>query len=441
MPGGGGFGATARAAPRGEFQTGLLPVAAEGNKVMRKINRRIKTDQKKRRWPLYILIIAAVLLTVQILRPFEKPVTVLTLNPNPSIDGVLNLNWPPNSQGAICVANEGLIQETPDQSPKPTASVAKIMTAYLILKDHPLTRFQDGPPLKFTAEDERTYARDKSDGQSVVKVVAGEKLTERQMLEALLLPSANNIATALAKWDSGSLTAFVAKMNKTAQALGMNNTHYEDPAGINLGTQSSTHDQLLIAQKAMQIDIFRKIVGMAQATLPIVGTVYNVNYVLGKGGIVGIKTGSMPRVGGNFVFASYHRVGSRNLLIIGALFGVMGKKPIMDALNGALVVLQKAKESLQLMHVVKKEEQIGTVTFRPGHVLSLQSTQSIDSIVWPQKELHLNVQLKQLSLPIRKGDILGTVTLEGANPQKATIAAAQSISAPTLMERLKRWYW
>ncbi len=398
--------------------------------------------QKKTRWPLFILFMVAVIVVlVQIMRPFGKPKIVLTIDQNPSVAGNLELNWPQNAQGAICIADQELIAKTPDQSPKPTASVAKIMTAYLILKNHPLTVFQDGPTLVLTAEDEQTYAQDKKDGQSVVKVVAGEKLTERQMLKALLLPSANNIATVLAKWDSGSVSAFVEKMNKTAVMLGMQNTHYADPAGINLNTQSTAYDQLLIAQQAMKIDTFRSIVSLPQAKLPVAGIVYNVNYVLGKGGIVGIKTGSMPRVGGNYVFASYDNVDNQNILIIGALFGVGGKKPIMDALDGALDVLQKTKESLRLIHVVTKDQQIGMVTFRPKHVLALQITKPIDSIAWPQKVLHLNVQLQKMTLPIRKGDILGTVTLEGRNPQKVTIAAAQSVSAPTFRERLTRSYW
>lgn len=409
---------------------------------MRAENKKPKRSTMK--WSLYILpilAVAAIVLTVQIVRPFGKPKTVLTINQNPSTAGELNLNLPPNAQGAIGIANGGLIYETLDQSPKPTASVAKIMTAYLILKDKPLAAYQDGPTLEFTADDEKTYAQDKSDGQSVAKVAAGEKLTERQMLEALLLPSANNIATALAQWDSGSVTAFVDKMNKTAHELGMENTHYEDPAGINLSTQSTAHDQLLIAEQAMKIDAFREIVRMPQATLPVAGTVYNVNYVLGKGGIVGIKTGSMPKAGGNFVFAAYDAVENRNVLLIGALFGVEGKKPIMDALNGAVDVLQKTAESLRVIHVVKKDEQIGTVTFRPGQVLSLLATQPIDSIAWPNREIHLNVQMKELILPIQKGDILGTVSLEGKNPEQTTIVAAQTIAAPTLFERLTRSSW
>jgi len=149
----------------------------------------------------------------------------------------------------------------------------------------------------------------------------------------------------------------------------------------------------------------------------------------------------MPKAGGNFVFAAYEAVENRNVLLIGALFGVEGKKPIMDALNGAVDVLQKTAESLRVIHVVKKDEQIGTVTFRPGQVLSLLATQPIDSIAWPNREIHLNVQMKELILPIQKGDILGTVSLEGKNPEQTTIVAAQTIATPTLFERLTRSSW
>jgi D-alanyl-D-alanine carboxypeptidase (penicillin-binding protein 5/6) len=387
-----------------------------------------------------IVIILAIILIAQILRPFGKPKIALAINTNLTTAGSLDINWPANTQGAVCIANEGLIDKTSDQSPKPTASVAKIMTAYIILKDHPLSAFQDGPTLVITREDEKAYMDDKKDHQSVVKVVAGEKLTERQLLEALLLPSGNNIATTIAKWDSGSVNAFVDKMNKTAQVLGMKDTHYEDPSGINLGTQSSAYDQLLLAQKAMEIETFRNIVAMAQATLPVAGTVYNVDYALGKGGIVGIKTGSMPRVGGNFVFASYDDVDSKKVLIIGALFGVDGKEPIMDALDDSLHVLQKTKGALQLMQIVKKDEVIGTVSFRPNHILSLKCEQSIDCLAWPKKQFHLKVELKNMVLPIRKGDVVGKLTIEGDSTKTATIVAADSISKPTLLERLTRLY-
>src|SRR5215831_15686379 len=88
------------------------------------------------------------------------------------------------------------------------------MTAYLVLSDHPLPAGGPGPAITVTAADVTAYDSDQRQGQSVVRVVAGEKLTERQALEAMLIPSGNNIAALLARWDAGPDRAFVAKMNR-----------------------------------------------------------------------------------------------------------------------------------------------------------------------------------------------------------------------------------
>jgi D-alanyl-D-alanine carboxypeptidase len=74
-----------------------------------------------------------------------------------------------------------------------------------------------GPGDHRDAADAAVYASDQRPGQSVVRVLPGEKLTERQALEALLIPSGNNIAAMLASWDAGTDGAFVAKMNAQAQ--------------------------------------------------------------------------------------------------------------------------------------------------------------------------------------------------------------------------------
>ena len=82
---------------------------------------------------------------------------------------------------------------------------------------------------------------------------------------------------------------------------------------------------------------------------------------------------------------------------------------------------------------------IGTVNFRPNHVLSLKCAQSIDAIVWPGRGFHINVKLKPMILPIHEGDALGTLTTAGENPQSIKILAAESITKPTLLERLTRF--
>jgi len=135
-------------------------------------------------------------------------------------------------------------------------------------------------------------------------VVPGEKLTERQALEALLIPSGNNIGAMLAGWDAGSQGAFVAEMNAQAGSLGLRSTRYADASGADPATVSTAGDQFVLTLRALQIPAFRQIVAMPQVTLPVAGVVYNVNSALGHDGIVGVKTGSSSPAGGCLAFAA-----------------------------------------------------------------------------------------------------------------------------------------
>jgi len=396
---------------------------------------RFEKKRKKSKLPIFVLVLV-ILVIIQMLRPIGKPSVKLVKFSHQATSGNLNIVWPPHTQDAIAVQNEGLIEKTPNQTPFPTASVAKIMTAYIILKDHPLKFGENGPTLTITNRDVQEYIADKESGQSVAKVAVGEKLNERQMLEALLLPSANNIATILARWNSGSVENFVEKMNKTAKQLGMTNTHYADPAGISLNTQSSAYDQVLLAQKAFEIPTFRHIVRMPQATLPVCSTVYNVNYVLGKDGIVGIKTGSMPQIGANFVFAAEHFVGYKQITIIGAIFGAKGKEPLMQALNGAITAINSTKPYLDLKQIIKKNQLIGTLYYPNGFKTPVIAKDSIYSVVWPSKEINIEVRVdKNLQLPIKKGQKVGDLIV---NAKKVALLASTNINKPNIIQKLTR---
>lgn len=158
-----------------------------------------------------------------------------------------------------------------------------MMTAYLVVRGHPLAPGASGPTITVTQAEAATYASDKKQGDSVVKVTAGEKLTEQQALQALLLPSGDNIVDLLAGWDAGSDSAFVAKMNAQARAFGMDHSHYADPSGVDSATVSTARDQLTLALRVMSVPCLQQIVAMPQVTLPVAGVSYNVNYALSVG--------------------------------------------------------------------------------------------------------------------------------------------------------------
>jgi serine-type D-Ala-D-Ala carboxypeptidase (penicillin-binding protein 5/6) len=242
--------------------------------------------------------------------------------------------WPAHGQAAVRVG-QSQIEAGPNQHPAAIASVAKVMTAYLVLRDHPLPLGQDGPTITLTDADVADTDRRRGQRESVVSIAAGEQLTERQALQALLLPSANNIAAVLARWDAGSTDRFVARMNAAARSLGMTHTRYTDPSGYDDATVSTAADQVRIVDWAMRLPAFASIVATRSATLPVAGTVHNTNILLGHNGFVGIKTGSDNAAGGCFAFRAIRWIDGKRTTITGVVLGQPGHDQIAAGLAAA----------------------------------------------------------------------------------------------------------
>jgi D-alanyl-D-alanine carboxypeptidase (penicillin-binding protein 5/6) len=246
--------------------------------------------------------------------------------------------WPASGQAAFIETGRSL-EAGPNQHAAPIASVAKVMTAYLVLRDHPLRPGDDGAAITLTDADVLDTDRRRGQEESVVPIAAGEQLTERQALQALLLPSANNIAAVLARWDAGSVNAFVARMNATARSLGMRDTRYTDPSGYDDATVSTAADQVRIVERAMRLPTFARIVATRTATLPVAGTVHNTDTLLGHGGFVGVKTGSDEAAGGCFAFRAVRRIGGRRRTITGVVLGQVGADRIAAGLAAAVALV------------------------------------------------------------------------------------------------------
>jgi D-alanyl-D-alanine carboxypeptidase (penicillin-binding protein 5/6) len=242
--------------------------------------------------------------------------------------------WPPDGQAAVQLGRSP-VRAGPNQHAAPIASVAKVMTAYVVLLDHPLRLGEDGPTLTLTDADVVDTDRRAGKDESVVPVAAGEQLTELQALQALLLPSANNVAAVLARWDAGSAGRFVARMNAAARSLGMTHTRYTDPSGYDDATVSTAADQVRIVDRAMGLRVFARIVATPSATLPVAGTVRNTDTLLGHDGFVGVKTGSDDAAGGCFAFRAVRRVDRRRTTITGVVLGQPGHDPIAAGLVAA----------------------------------------------------------------------------------------------------------
>ena len=162
-------------------------------------------------------------------------------------------------------------------------------------------------------------------------VRAGEKITERDALEALLLASANNMAQILARWDGGTVPHFVDKMNASAKALGMSHTHYTDPSGFTPSTKSTVADQIKLASGALKVQQYYAITSLRNAWIPVKGHIINFNKMLSDQAVIGLKTGSMNAAGGCLLFAAKYKVNGKPVTLVSAVFNQRGPSGILTA--------------------------------------------------------------------------------------------------------------
>ena len=177
---------------------------------------------------------------VQWLRPVPQPVLVGPTTPVRIPGNAPPLPWPASGEAAMVVQGVGGLGQVRDAQPAPIGGLAGVLTAYVVLKDHPLAaNGSTGPSISVTPQTFSAYQAGSTAGQPEVTVAAGETLTELDALEGLLIGSGNDMATLLADWDAGSTSAFVTKMDLAALSLGLRHTRITDPSGPDPGTMST----------------------------------------------------------------------------------------------------------------------------------------------------------------------------------------------------------
>jgi serine-type D-Ala-D-Ala carboxypeptidase (penicillin-binding protein 5/6) len=348
------------------------------------------------------------------------------------------LAWPREGEAAVEVEGVGGFGASGPSTPVPIASVAKIMTAYVTLLEHPLGAGESGFEMTVTPAQVREDAQRAALGESTVPVRAGERISEREALQALLLPSANNVAAMLAAHGAGGAAAFLARMNTTARSLGMGATTYTDPSGFDDTTTSTAADQLKLARAAMREPAFAAIVQQQSAELPVAGRVQNYDSLLGEDGYVGVKTGSDRAAGGCFVFAKRIAVGSRLLTVLGVVLGQREGPLVTSALASARRLGDSAGAAVRLITALPAGAHVLTATSADGAHAAIATTGALDELGWPGLTLPVAVSsLRAGGARLDAGQRIATVTLRGAGSPSSAAVARDSLGGPSLGWRLR----
>ncbi|MBB5939849.1 D-alanyl-D-alanine carboxypeptidase [Streptomyces zagrosensis] len=433
-----GTGTGASAAPL-DLLAQLTNTPPPPKTLTRTVVRRVKI------WTPLVLVLAILFGIAQSVRPLPAPELNLTANETFSFDGAKpSMPWPGSGQAVVEVEGLGSLGAYGEQKPAPIASVAKVMTAYVIMRDHPMKAGADGPKITIDAK-AAADAGKAADGESVVKVDEGAKITQREAIEGIMIASANNVARLLARWDSGSEAEFVKKMNEAAKSLGMKNTTYTDPSGLNATTVSTAADQVKLAKKAMDDPTFREVVKMPKYNDSRGDEHGNWNRLVPFNGVVGIKTGTTTKAGGNLVFAAEKKIGGTKQLIIGAVLSQPPAKRDNSILTGVLDASKKlileAQDTLQDRKVVKKGDVVGEVDDGLGGKTQVIAVKDVTAVGWSGLTVNLELTDGGESLPheAKAGTVVGTLTVgHGPGQVKVPVALKDALSEPSFGAKLIR---
>jgi D-alanyl-D-alanine carboxypeptidase len=402
---------------------------------LRTLARRVKI------WTPLVLLLVIVFAVVQAMRPL--PATELTLTAKDSYTfagSKLSLPWPDEGQGWMDVDGIGTMDTFGKQTPVAIGSVAKTMTAYVVLKSHPLKPGEEGPSITVDATAETEGGYYKAGESTLNSVKAGDKLTLKQALSAVMIPSANNIARLLARWDAGSEAAFVKKMNAAAKELGMTATTYTDPSGLKETTVSTAEDQVKLGNAVVKDPALVAITSAASWTDPS-GTYFsNYNELPFLMGAIGIKTGSTTAAGGNLLFAARKEVGGETVTIVGAILG-QHKPTILKTVNRvSRTALTAAQNALVSAKTLKKGDVVGYVDDGLGGRTPVVVTEDVTTVGWAGLTTKLSFAPGEVPHTAKAGTQVGTLTVgDGSGGAvKVPVALQSDLVEPGFADKLTR---
>ena len=388
--------------------------------------------RKHKPWLRIFLLIILLVGFVNYLRPLPNPTAQVSI-PVPKGSTQPALAWPSVGQAAVAAEGYGLLGTSGDQKPVATASIAKVITALCVLQKAPLKPGQTGPTYTISAKDVGIYMDYVNVDGSVLAVQQGETLTEYQALQALMIPSANNIADSLVNWVFGSHTAYADYATDFLQQHGMNQTHIgSDASGFDPSTASTASDLTQLGLLALKNKVLMSIASQDSAYFPLAGTLSNYDTILGQQGITGLKTGNNDEDPGAFLFTSHGKVGGKEVLLTGA---IMGMSDLDSALQATLQLSTSLRQGFEPVHVVSNGQSVGNLTTAWGKSSAIVTGSTVDLVRWKASPL---IESHTLNTQVRSGKI-GSVRVE-ASPitAQSDLALQHAVPGPSFWWRLTR---
>ena len=325
-----------------------------------------------------------------------------------------------------------LAGDNPDEQ-LPIGSTTKIMSALVVLEEG-----VDPDEEVTISKDAESYV---GNTYSNVGLIAGERLTVRDLLTAALVPSGTDAVYALAEHvGNGSVDNFVEKMNDQASSMGLQNTHFDTPAGLDTpGNYSSARDLAAITQAALKYPLFAEIVDTKDATISTQNRqieIHNTNQLLSTyPKATGVKTGTTPEAGANLVASAADGDESYIAVVLDD-----GEDPAR--FQDARSILEYGFDRYERQALVRQDEVYKELSlpYRRGETVELAAAKDVAGPVDASSQVERRVTTKDLPPQAEAGQELGEVEVlvDGQSVGHSPLVAREGYEEASLWNKI--WY-
>ncbi|GAB2458886.1 D-alanyl-D-alanine carboxypeptidase (penicillin-binding protein 5/6) [Conyzicola lurida] len=318
-----------------------------------------------------------------------------------------DLGWPALGASAVgAIGYDGVLGAGGNDQAAPIASITKIISALVVLEAKPIGLDDAGPDIEFTAKDVAIRAAYQAVNGATEPVQAGMVLTQRQVMDVMLVESANNYAESLVTWAFGSVDEFLPVANAWLADHGLASTSISDPTGMSPLNVSTASDLVQLGKLALANPVVNAIVGTATEQVPVLGEISNSNALLGIDGIRGIKTGTLDEAGACLLFAADYVVGGETVTIVGVVLGGTDHKSLNVSVRALLADVEAGFHEVQL---TSAGQEFGTYSTPWGDDSPLVAAATTSVVVWADTPVTSAIETDEVGVA-KKGADVGDVT-------------------------------
>lgn len=340
------------------------------------------------------------------------------------------VTWP--AAGSAAVGIQGMAPVASTTSADEIASISKVVSVMMVLDELPLKIGEQGPSFAFTLADSREYWKYRRSDQSSLDVPVGGSLTEYQMLQGIMLGSANNYIDRLANEIWGSSRGFAAASAKWLSDRGIEGVTIQSPSGFSEANVAPPAALIEIAELAMAHPVFAEIVATRSADIPGVGMVTNTNKMLDDPGVVGVKTGTLNHW--NLLTAKDVTLGDTTVRLYTSVLGQAGNTERLEVTRQLLAEMETTLA--EQPPSVPSGTVVGHVSTEWGDRVSIVTDADARVVLWNGSEAASTTAFS-LGDKTEAGAEVGTLTVEGPiDASTASVSLADDITAPSAWWRL-----